>query len=104
MKKKQKVEKSIPQLLAQIEEKLKAIEEYAAWMVRGDQRFKVGQRVQFSRKAIEQGFSRGDKRGKKGKVLAIENGFWLKVQIDGLKHPKDFHHSFFNPVSGPKLF
>lgn len=94
----------IHQVIDSIQAKLALLEEYAAWTIRGNQRFKIGQRVEFSRKAKEKTISDRTKGGvTRGKVTAID-GFILKVLLDGYKRPHGYHHSFFNPVSGPKLF
>ena len=89
--------------LAEIHERLDAIGEHMAWFIRVDQRFSKGQRVEFSQKARRSGNWRR-MVDRKAIVKGIENGFCLVVQIDGFKSVRYFHHSFFNPVSGPKLF
>lgn len=101
----EKVDEDIRCVINRIEEKLHLLEEYAAWTIRAEQRFKIGQRVEFSRKADEAGVSRGKKKGaKKGRVKSIVGAFFINVLLDGYSRPSSYHHSFFNPVSGPKLF
>jgi hypothetical protein len=87
-----------------ISEKLKLIEEYTAWQIHANQRFKVGQRVEFSRKAMKGGLGPGKRGVTKGKLIKIADSWIVVVRLDGYKAPRAYHHSFFNPVSGPKLF
>lgn len=82
--------------------KLGALEGHMIWLIRSDARFRVGQRVEWSRRGREQGFPRR-KIAQKGTVKAI-SGFSIVVKLDGLKQQRSFHHAFFNPVSGGKLF
>ena len=90
------------ELIAEIKERLTTIEEYMAWMIRADQRFRVGQRVEFSRKAQRNGIVPRT-LARKGTVKRIDLlSVW--VLIDGRKQPGCWHHAFFNAVSGPKLF
>ena len=91
--------------LDKIEHRLNLINEYFAWMIHAEQRFNVGQRVEFSRLADDQGISKGRKKGvRTGTVKTIDDSFIIGVQLDGYKRPAGFHHSFFNPMRGPKLF
>ncbi len=74
-----------------------------AWIIESEMRgFVVGQRVEFSRRGRESGIVRR-KRSQRGTIKAVKS-FGITVLLDGYKQPKSFHHSFFNPVSGPKLF
>jgi hypothetical protein len=92
----------IKSTIDQINEKLKVIEEHMCWLIKPDARFRVGQRVEWSRRGRERGFARG-KLAQKGTVKAID-GFGIVVKLDGRKHPKRYHHAFFNSVNGKKLF
>jgi hypothetical protein len=93
----------IEKTIAAIKEKLNSITEMMAWIIEAEMRgFHVGQRVEFSRRAHERGIVRR-KRSQRGTIKAVKS-FGITVLLDGYKHPKNFHHSFFNPVSGPKLF
>lgn len=82
--------------------KLSALEEHMIWLIHPDTRFCVGQRVEWSRRARARGFPRR-KIAQRGVVKVID-GFSIIVKLDGLKKQTSFHHAFFNPVSGPKLF
>lgn len=93
----------VVKLIELIQQKLKVIEEYSAWQIHADQRFKPGQRVEFSRKAIER-IGPGKLSVTKGRIVEIQDAFGVTVQLDGCKQPGSYHHSFFNPVRGPKLF
>ena len=92
-------------LLTAISEKLRTIEHCLAWTIHADQRFEIGQRVEFSRHADEQNISRHKRGGRRGIIKAIGwDNFTIYVQLDGHKTTSRYHHSFFNPISGPKLF
>ena len=94
---------NIEKLIAGIKDRLRSIEEMMAWIIEAEMRgFHVGQRVELSRRARERGIVRR-KRSQRGTIKAVKS-FGITVLLDGYKHPKNFHHSFFNPVSGPKLF
>lgn len=93
---------SIQSVVNEIKEKLKSIEDHMVWLIKPDSRFWKKQRVEWSRRAREQGWPRR-KIAQKGTVLEVR-GFTIVVKLDGMKHAKEFHHAFFNPVSGPKLF
>ena len=95
----------IQKLIRQINEKLDAIEDLMAWRILARERFKVGQRVEFSRSADRSGISKGRKGGvRRGRIVSIDDGCGVVVLLDGYKKPTGFHHAFFNPVSGPKVF
>lgn len=101
---KKKQATTIPELIDQIEQRLEVVEEYVAWSIRADQRFKKGQRVEFSRKAIENRIGPGKKGVTRGVVTGVSDNWSVTVLLDGYKSASSFHHSFFNPVSGAKLF
>lgn len=88
--------------LSEINKRLDVIVERMSWLIKAEQRFKVGQRVEWSRQARRQGFPTR-KVAQKGTVKAIQ-GFSVVVKLDGLKQVNSYHHSFFNAVSGEKLF
>ena len=96
-------DKSIQDQITLIKRSLETIEEHLAWLIRADARFRVGQRVEWSRKGRKQGFPRR-KIAQRGTVLAVRNTFGILVKLDGMKKESSYHHSFFNPVNGPKLF
>jgi hypothetical protein len=93
---------TVESLIAEIKARLTTIEEYMAWLIRADQRFKVGQRVEWSRAGKRAGFPHR-KVAQRGTVRALDS-LSIEVLLDGYTRPHSFHHSFFNPVSGPKLF
>lgn len=97
-----KMNQQIHQKIKEIEEHLDSISEHMAWLISAEQRFQIGQRVEWSRKGKAQGFLRR-KNCHRGTVKGV-NSFTITVQLDGLKHASKFHHAFFNPISGPKLF
>lgn len=85
-----------------ISAKLEIIEEHMAWLIRPEERFRVGQRVEWSAKGLKSGFPTR-KKSKKGTVKAI-NSFSIVVKLDGRTRNETYHHAFFNPVIGQKLF
>lgn len=87
-------EEDIATIVRQIDERLTVLEDLAAWMVRADQRFGVGQRVQFNAEGERQGLA---KRAQGGKVVGLD-GFMVSVLLDGYVRPHSFHHSFFDPA------
>jgi hypothetical protein len=99
---KPEIDKRVKTQLDSISEKLRSIEEHMIWLIKPDTRFRVGQRVEWSRRGRECGHPRR-KIAQRGTVKAIR-GFSVVVKLDGLKQPTSYHHAFFNPVSGPKLF
>jgi hypothetical protein len=99
---KPKIDDQIRTQLDAICEKLKAIEEHMAWTIKAEQRFGIGQRVEWSRKAREAGFPTR-KKAKRGTVKGV-GLFSIVVKLDSLKKPGGYHHAWFNPISGPKLF
>jgi hypothetical protein len=94
--------KEIAQTIDQINEKLSNIQEHMAWMILAHQRFSIGMRVEWSEKARKAGFPRR-KCAQRGTVKAID-GFTIVVKLDGLKKPTSYHHAWFNPAKGPRLF
>lgn len=86
-------------VIDEIHQRLDNVVESLSWLVRGDMRFRKGQRVQFSAKAIQSGVARR-KKGKlpKGTIVEIEGGFWISVKLDGASRPRSYHHTFFDPV------
>ena len=90
------------QTIHQINEKLDGLLEQMGWMIRAEQRFTGGQRVEWSTQARKQGFPTR-KRAKRGTVKSV-NGFTVVVKLDSLKTQTRYPHMFFNPVNGPKLF
>lgn len=94
--------KRIMSQIDQICEKLDGIEEQMVWLIKPDQRFHVGQRVEWSKRGRKMGYPRR-KIAQRGTVKEI-NGFSILVRLDGLKQEIKFHHAFFNPLFGPKLF
>lgn len=99
---KMKLNDQIKSQLDAINGQLKVVEEHMAWMIKPESRFRIGQRVQWSRKGVAVGFPRR-KKARRGIIRHIR-GFSIVVKLDGLKQATSYHHSFFNPVTGPKLF
>jgi hypothetical protein len=95
-------EVTVSALLREIRGRLAAIEDNLIWVIKPEQRFRIGHRVEFSRRAVERGIAKR-KRSSKGYVKSIV-GFSVVVQFDGQKQRHTYHHAFFNPVTGPKLF
>lgn len=84
--------------IAEIKERLDAIEDMTAWLVRTDQRFKKGQRVQFSPAADRKGISARIKGGvRRGTIVGLDS-VGVTVLLDGYKKPQGFHHSFFEKI------
>lgn len=79
-----------------INKKLDNLEELIYWRIGADERFRKGQRVQFSAIADRRGMSKGRKGGvRKGRVTGI-HGTSIEVLLDGYTRPKGFHHMFFD--------
>jgi predicted trehalose synthase len=93
---------TVDKVIAEIHAKLNTIEEHLAFLIRAEDRFRVGQRVEFSRVAHRKHIPTR-KRSLKGVVKKV-HGFSIDVHLDGMKKPRGFHHMFFNPVTGQKLF
>lgn len=103
MKKSSKKTESVRDLINEIHRKFDNIEDLMAWQIRAEQRFKKGQRVEFSRSAARHHVAKAKHGVKKGTVLKVD-GFCITVLLDGYKTPQSYQHSFFNPVIGNKLF
>lgn len=93
-----KAKDSIESILADIEKRLNDIEDVMSFMVRSSQRFKKGQRVQFSAKAERAGITRTKGGVRKGRVIEAGDSFLMKVLMDGYRKPHTYHHAFFEPV------
>jgi hypothetical protein len=90
------------QLIDQINKRLDNIEELFAWLVRAEQRFRIGSRVEFSPYADRRGISRGRKGGvRTGRVVSMDE-FSVGVMLDGYTRPHSFHHTFFQPTTKRK--
>jgi len=94
--------RKVKEELPEIRSGLDAIESHMAWLIKADQRFARGQRVEWSRAGRKRGYPHR-KIAQQGSVKGMDD-FSLVVLLDGYKKPHSFHHSFFNPVQGPKLF
>lgn len=85
--------------LKRIEERLDGIEDVMSFTVKASQRFKKGDRVEFNAKADKRLISERRKGGvRTGTVIAVDDGWSMKVLLDGYKHPSSYHHSFFDKV------
>lgn len=93
---------TVESLMTEIEKRLDALEDVMSFMVRSNQRFKKGQRVQFSAKADRAGVSRTRGGVRKGRVVEVGDNFRVKVLLDGYKKPHSYHHAFFDRVGGRK--
>jgi hypothetical protein len=93
-----KVRAELPEIRASLD----TIAAHMMWLIRAEQRFRIGRRVEFSRRARDRGFPKR-KQSAKGVIKGFD-GFSVDVLLDGYKHRHTYHHAFFNPVSGPKLF
>jgi hypothetical protein len=94
-----KEQKQTRALLNVIEERLDNIEELTAWLIRGNQRFKKGQRVKFSTYADRKGISLRRKGGvQRGTVVEAGDTPFVKILLDGYAKPRSFHHMFFEGV------
>lgn len=92
-------EKKLARDLAKIEERLASIEDVMSFMVKASQRFKKGDRVEFNAKADKRLISERRKNGvRTGTVIDVDDGWSMKVLLDGYKHPSSYHHSFFDKV------
>lgn len=86
------------ELIDGINKSLDNIEFMVGFTIRPRQRFRAGQRVEFSPMAIRKGISRGRKGGVvTGKVVSVSDGFTIDVLLDGYKRPHGYHHMFFVP-------
>lgn len=98
-----KTKETAASLCQSIHRHLDNIEDMWAWSIKAAQRFKVGQRVEFSKKADRNGITRRIKgNARRGVVVALTPGCSMKVKIDGYSAARGFHHSFWNPVSASR--
>lgn len=88
------------QLVSRIEKRLDSLDDLMSFTVRSNQRFKKGQRVQFSPKADRAGITRTKGGVRKGRVVEVGNNFTMKVLMDGYANPHSYHHAFFDAVRG----
>lgn len=97
-------QRSTEKLLADLNDRLNDFIDNIAWLIRAENRFRVGQRVKFSKTAQRKGIpdSRRKSNGR-GTVVGVYR-FTVKVKLDGYAKPLEFHHKFFNPVGGPEVF
>lgn len=98
-----KIEKQTKKIIAEIQQKLDNIEGYMVWLIAAGQRFRKDQRVEFSKRAIRRHLVPSTRADVRGTIKSIK-GFSVVVALDDRKHPRSYHHAFFNPVFGPKLF
>jgi hypothetical protein len=94
--------KKYGKIIDSINQRLDHIEEMAAWLVSAEQRFKKGQRVQFSPAADRRGISARRKGGVRRGTVTGFGGFSVDVLLDGHKKPMGFHHLFFDPIKRTK--
>lgn len=93
------IDKRIRSLIDSIEKRIDGLEEGMFWLIRPDQRFKVGQRVQFSAIADRRMISARTKGGvRTGKVVKVERAVSIVVLLDGYRTPRSYHHMFFEPT------
>ena len=91
--------KQILKVIDSIEKRLDAIEDVMSFMIKASQRFKKGNRVEFNARADKSGVSSRTKgRVRTGTVLDVDDGWSVKVLLDGYKRPHSYHHSFFDKV------
>lgn len=91
------------ELIAEIHEKLDMVESHLAWLITPSQRFKVGQRIEFSKRALRRNMIPKTRSAARGVIRGFD-GFSVRVMMDDRKHANSYHHVFLNPVSGSKLF
>lgn len=92
-------DRTVMEVIDDINERLDRIEELASFSIRSNQRFKKGQRVKFSAKAYRANIANGRKGGvTTGRVVRVGDGFSMDVLLDGYKKPTGYHHSFFDPI------
>jgi hypothetical protein len=97
--------KSVDELISEIRQRIDNIEGMLAWVVTSrDRAFRVGQRVEYSRRANRRGLVPKTRTNIRGTIKTFPSVFTVRVLFDDRKHPRDLHHSFLNPISGPKLF
>lgn len=94
-------ERKLAKDLAKIEERLDGIEDVMSFMVKASQRFKQGDRVEFNAKADKRLISER-RKSRTGTVVSAGDGWTVSVLLDGYKHPKSFHHSFFDKAKRKK--
>lgn len=89
-------EKELLANLLEISERLAAIEYTLNWTILAKQRFLVGDKVKFSPQARRDGINERTKGGvQTGQVVAVDDGFSIKVLLKGYKRPTSYHHMFF---------
>lgn len=94
---KSKTDAAIMDTIDRINAKLDMLTEQLAWLVRAGDRFRKGQRVQFSALAKAKGISKRKHGADRGRVIGT-TGFTVTVLLDGYKQPSSFHHMFFDPA------
>lgn len=99
-----KIEKQTEKIVAEIRQKLTNIEGYMVWLITAGQRFHKGQRVEFSKRAVRNGLVPSTRTNVRSTIKSVGPGFSILVKPDDRKQPRSYHHAFFNPISGPKLF
>jgi hypothetical protein len=85
-----------------INDRLDNITEMAAWLVDAKQRFRKGQRVQFSAIADRRSISHRRKGCVRRGTVTGFNSFSVDVLLDGYAKPMGFHHMFFDPIRRSK--
>lgn len=94
---------TIGSLIADINDRLNGLEESMMWTIKATDRFKPGQRVEFSPMADRNGLSLRRKGGvRTGVVEQVDSSFTIMVRLDGYTKPISFHHKFFQPSSKRK--
>lgn len=87
------------ELIEAINKRIDRIEELVAWRVLAKERFKVGQRVQFSAAADRKTISDRRKNGVRTGTVKGMDAYWMDVLLDGYKQTRSFHHMFFDPMT-----
>lgn len=97
---KKKPEKTTLEIIAEINEKIDAIEDLLGWTIDARARFWKRQRVRPSPKAIKNGIFPKTKANIRGTVVSM-NSIWITVKVDGYKgKPRSFHQNYWLPVTG----
>jgi len=92
-------EPTLSELIGNINKRLDSLDDLLSWLIPANARMRHGQRVQFSGKAERAGLTRRiDGKLRCGVVEYVGNGPFVKVRLDGSKHAKSYHHSFFEPT------
>ena len=97
--KKPKREETARDLIDSIKARLDSLEELLAWTIPAQSRFRKGSRVRISPMGRRRLMHSRRKGGVvTGRIVGEPRGPFIDVLLDGYKHPKGFHHMYWESV------